>query len=70
MFSLFPNSNAPLSPWLSHNAGFVALVIGTIALCSFLAWHFRHQNNGSMPDVSGDYSDSCDSSDGGGDCGD
>jgi hypothetical protein len=63
MFSLFPNHDAPLSGWLAQHSGVLLLFAGTIAVCSFLAWHFRHVDDGTIPDL-GECSDG---GDGGGD---
>jgi hypothetical protein len=65
MFSLFPNHDAPLSGWLAQHSGVLLLFGATIAVCTFLAWHFRGADSGTVGDL--DFGSSSDCGDGGGD---
>ena len=67
MFSLFPNTNAPLSGWLTQHSGTLLLFGVTMAICGVLAWHFRGRADGSGGDL--DFRASVDCGDGGGECG-
>ncbi len=69
MFSLFPNGDAPLSPWLSHYGGPLALAVIVIGFCTLLAIHYGPQDGGVAD--SGLSNDDCSDGGGGGDsCGD
>jgi hypothetical protein len=57
MFSLFPNHDAPLSGWIVQHSGMLLLFAGTMAVCSFLAWHFRGAD-GTVADL--DFNDGAD----------
>jgi hypothetical protein len=68
MFSLFPNSDAPLSGWVSQFGGPLALFVVVIGFCTLLALHYGPQSGGGLDLGTG--SDDCGSGGGGDSCGD